>query len=256
MLLKLRRRTPSPWRLRGRGNGMGAGLWERVAAPMRVRWAKAAVLQVGDGGGRSNFARAGGFRTVGGAASVLAGEHRAEAAAGVDAAPGPAGRPALRGDGSCGYRRFGPWRRLSLSSPARPGTASRVWRRVPSRLRAHPSPSREGICSASLVEAELFRTKGRFRGRILTPSPGLSSLHLGGPAAVFSFGMQPLPPPHPPVPSLGGASQCPKLAFQLSLSVLFLQHLPGWRLSFCKAFRPVTHFSNQHLPPHSSSKGD
>lgn len=124
---------------------MEAGLRERVAAPVRVRWARATVLQVGDGGDRRTFPPAGGFRTVGGAASILAGEHRAEAAAGVDAAPGPAGRPALRGDGSCGYRRFGPWRRLSLSSPGRRGTASRVWRRVPPRVCAHtlPRPGRE-----------------------------------------------------------------------------------------------------------------
>lgn len=44
--------------------------------------------------------------------------------------------------------------------------------------------------------------------------PGLSSLHLGGPAAVFSLGMRPLSPS-------GGTSQC-RWAPQLSLSALFL----------------------------------
>ena len=55
----------------------------------------------GDGRRRGSFVGAGGFRTTNGAVCLSAGEHRAEAAAGADAAPGPAGGPALPSDGSC-----------------------------------------------------------------------------------------------------------------------------------------------------------
>ena len=78
----------------------------------------------GDGRRRGSFVGAGGFRTTNGAVCLSAGEHRTEAAAGADAAPSPAGGPALPGNGSCNYWRFGP-----LAAPASSlfwGTGGRI----------------------------------------------------------------------------------------------------------------------------------
>lgn len=115
-LLNVRRRSPSQ-RLYGGVEAEAVEASPRGCRKASERRCACAGLgprpfgELGHGGGRGSFAEAGGFRTACGTACLGAGEHRAEEAAGADAAPGPAGGPALPGDGGCGYRRFGPWRR-------------------------------------------------------------------------------------------------------------------------------------------------
>lgn len=166
---------------------------------MRVRGTRSQFAEkVGDGGGGS-FARAGGFGTAGGAACLGAGEHRAEAAARADAAPGPAGGPTLPGDGGCSYRRFGPWRRLPLSSLGRP-LPHPGWGIDSPRVCAQALPqSAEEARSAGFVEAGCPRPQ---RESAVEAGPPDSQLRAFPSApAVFSWAMQP--------PSLsGGASLC------------------------------------------------
>lgn len=141
----------------------GAARGACACARLETRFA-----EIGDGGGRGNFAAAGGFGTAGGAACPRAGEHRAEAAAGADAAPGPAGGPALPGDGGCGYRRFGSWRRcpLPLLGDRVPGplcgASPLASARTPSRCPGSGRPL--GSC-----RSEQSRPTGRFRGRTRPP---------------------------------------------------------------------------------------
>jgi hypothetical protein len=141
LLRRRRTRTLEPLR-----SGALGRFWERGRI-MGARCACAGLEPLtvelgGDGSGGAGLVGASGFRTAHGAACVRTREHRAEAAAGADAAPGPAGGPALPGDGGCGHWRFGPggafpfplpvsrvprWARAARSAHVRGEATARAW---------------------------------------------------------------------------------------------------------------------------------